>query len=80
MALLVKNPPAFVGDVRDVGLILCQQDPMEERVETHSSIYAWRIPCLGSLAGYSPQGRKKLDKLKQLTTHTCMVLVQTWIQ
>jgi len=31
-------------DVRDVGLILRQEDPLEEGMATHYSILAWRIP------------------------------------
>ena len=41
---MVKNLPASVGDVRDVGLILGLEDPLEEGMATHSSILAWRIP------------------------------------
>ena len=44
MALLVKNPPASAGDKRDTGLILGQEDPLEEGMATHSSIFAWSIP------------------------------------
>ena len=28
----------------DLGLILCQEDPLEKGIATHSSILAWRIP------------------------------------
>ena len=28
---------------------------------THSSILAWKIPWMESLAGYSPRGRKESD-------------------
>ena len=38
---LIKNLPANAGDV---GLILGQDDPLEEEMATHSSILAWRIP------------------------------------
>ena len=41
---MVKNPPASVGNVRDVGSILALEDPLEEGVATQSSIPAWRIP------------------------------------
>jgi len=41
---VVKNPPANAGDIRDAGLILGQEDPLGEGMETHSSILAWRIP------------------------------------
>ena len=41
---MVKNLPANAGDMRDVGLIPEQEDPLEEGMATHSSIVAWRIP------------------------------------
>ena len=41
---MVKNPPANGGDVKDMGSIPGQEDPLEEGTETHSSILAWRIP------------------------------------
>ena len=44
MRLVVKNPPADAGDVRDAGLIPDQEDPLEKEMVTHSSILAWRIP------------------------------------
>jgi len=34
--LVVKNPPANAGDARDMG----QEDPLEEKMATHSSILA----------------------------------------
>ena len=44
MVLVVKNPPANAGDIRDSGSILGQEDALEEGMATHSSILAWRIP------------------------------------
>ena len=44
MALVVKNPPAKAGDVRDLGSIPRYEDPLEEGMATHYSILAWRIP------------------------------------
>ena len=41
---MVKNPSASAGDIRVEGLILGWEDPLEEGVETHFSILAWRIP------------------------------------
>ena len=38
-----KNPPANAGDIRDVGSIPGQEDPLEEGMATHSSIPAWKI-------------------------------------
>ena len=40
MVLGVKNLPAKAGDVRDV----CREDPLEEEMATHRSVFAWEIP------------------------------------
>ena len=32
---------------------LCQEDPLEKRMATHSTILAWEIPWTESLLGYS---------------------------
>ena len=40
----VKNLPANAGDTRDVVRSLGGEEPLEEGMETHSSILAWRIP------------------------------------
>ena len=44
VALVVKNLPASVGDMRDVGLIPGKEDPLEETMAAHSGTLAWRIP------------------------------------
>ena len=44
VVLVVKNPPACAGDLRDLGLIPGQEDPSEEGMATHSNILTWRIP------------------------------------
>ena len=44
MALVVKNPPANVGDTRDMGSSLGREDALEEGMATHSTIFVWRIP------------------------------------
>ena len=46
---------------RDVGLILGQEDPLEEGMATHSCIFAWEIPWTEDPGGYSPWGCKELD-------------------
>ena len=43
MVLLVKNPPANAGNIRDTGSILGLEDPLEEGMATHPSILSWRI-------------------------------------
>ena len=45
----------------DLGLIPGQEDPLEKKMATHSSILAWRIHGQRTLAGYSPWGRKESD-------------------
>ena len=43
--LVVNNPPANAGDIRDVGSIPeSGRSLLEEGMATHSSILAWRIP------------------------------------
>ena len=41
--LVVKNPPANLGDAGDVGLIPGQKDPHEYKMAPHSSVLAWKI-------------------------------------
>ena len=41
---MVKNLPANVGDIKDVGLIPGWGRSLEEGMATHASILAWRIP------------------------------------
>ena len=62
VALVVQNPPARAGDVRDEGLIPRSEDPLEEGMASHSSILAWGIPMdRRAWGGYRPWGRKELD-------------------
>ena len=46
MVLVVKNPPAQAGDIRDMVRSLGWEDSLEEGMATHSSILAWRIPWM----------------------------------
>ena len=50
--------------VQSLGL----EDPLEEEMETQSSILAWRIPWTESLVSYSPRDRKELDTIERLST------------
>ena len=55
MALAVKKTLANTGDIREVGSIPGQEDPLEEGMATHSSVLAWRIPWTEEPGGlYSP--------------------------
>ena len=44
MELVVKNPTAHAGDIRDMGSIPGSDRPLEEGMATHCSILVWRIP------------------------------------
>ena len=55
---MVKNPPDNAGDP---DLIPGQEDPLEKRMATHSSILTGKIPWTErSLVGYSPWGHKRV--------------------
>ena len=66
VALVVKNPPADAGDVRDAGLIPGSEDPLEEGMAIHSSILAWRSPWPEEPGGLQPMG---LQSQTRLSTH-----------
>ena len=57
---MVKNPPAKAGDIREAGLILGQEDSLEEGMATHSSILAWRIPCTVEPGGLRSIGSQRV--------------------
>ena len=41
---MIKNLPTNAADIRDMGLISGPKDPLKEGMETHSTIFAWKIP------------------------------------
>ena len=61
MTLVVKNPPANAGNIRDAGLTLGREDALEEEMATHSSILGWESHGQKSLVGYSPWSHKEPD-------------------
>ena len=65
MAQLVKNLPA----VQETWVpSLDQEDPLEKRTATHSSILAWRISWREEPGGSSsPWDGRELDMAEQLT-------------
>ena len=73
---MVNNLPASAGDVRAEGSALGQEDPLEEGVATHSSVLVWRIRGQRSLVGYSPCGRRELDRT-EATQPACTDCVLT---
>ena len=50
---MAKNPPARAKDVRNWVRSLGWEDPLEEEMATHSSIFAWRIPWTEEPSGLS---------------------------
>ena len=60
MSLVVKNPPANAGDIRDADLIPGLEDPLEEGMATHSRILAWRIPWTEEPARPQSLGLQKI--------------------
>ena len=60
VALVVKNPPTSVGDIRDVGPSLGWEDPLEEGMATHSRILAWRIPWTEEPGGLQSIGSQRV--------------------
>ena len=42
--VVVTNPPANAGDLRDEFQSLGGEDPLEEGIATHSSTLAWEVP------------------------------------
>ena len=62
---MVKNLPAmWETRVRSMSW----EDPLEEGMATHSSIFALRIPWTWSLVDYSPWGHKESDMPEQPST------------
>ena len=58
---MVKNLPAYAGDIRDSGLIPGPEDPLEECMAAHSSILAWRIPRTEEPGGLQSMGSQESD-------------------
>ena len=57
VAQMVKNPPA----VRETGVqSLNWEDPLEEGVAAHSSIFAWRIPWTEEPGGLQSLGSQRV--------------------
>ena len=73
--LAVKNLPSNARDLRDWGLILGREDPLEEEMATHSSILARGIhdrePWRATVHGVT----KSQKRLQQLTIHKHMFTI-----
>ena len=61
VALVVNNPLANAGDIRDTGSILGPEDsPGGEGMATHSSILAWRITWTEEPSGLQTMGSRRV--------------------
>ena len=60
VSLVVKNPPANAGDVRDTDLIPGLGRSLEEGMATHSSVLAWRIPWTEEPGGLQSMGSQRV--------------------
>ena len=58
--LIIKNLSTNAEDIRDVGLTLGQEDPLEKEMATHSSILAWRIPRTEESGGVQSIGLQRV--------------------
>ena len=69
---MAKNLPVNAEDVRDTGSIPGLGRSLEEGMATHSSILAWRIPCMDRGAWWATVHTvvQSQARLKQLSPHT----------
>ena len=68
IAQLAKNLPAMQ---KTLVRLLGQEDPLEEGMETHTSVLAWRIPMdRGAWGRYSPLDCKEFGAHTQSSTRT----------
>ena len=67
---MVKNPPANVGDFKEMLIrSLGWEDPLEKEMATYSSILGWRIPWTEKPGGLQSMGlQKSWTRLKRLRT------------
>ena len=69
--LVVKRPPAHVGDIKDTLWSLGWEDLLEEGKATHSSILPWRMPRTRELDGLQSVGSQRVG-------HDWSNLAHTW--
>ena len=58
----VTKPLVVEPQVQSLGL----EDPLEKKMETHSSILAWRIPWAEERGSLHPMGSQESDMTEQL--------------
>ena len=68
VVLVVGNPPAKAGDLRDAGSIPGPGRALEEEVAAHSSTLAWRILWTEEPGGLQSWVTVGWTRLKRLST------------
>ena len=58
----------------NLGWILGQEDPLEKRMATHSSTFAWRIPWTGESAGLESMGSQRIRHNWVTNTFTTLTI------
>ena len=59
MVLVVKDPPANPGDLRELGLSPGSGRSLEVEVATHSRIVTWRTPWAEEPGRLQPKGPQR---------------------
>ena len=76
MAQTVKNLPVMQKTkVQSLG----QEDPLEKRMATHSSILPREFHGQRSLGGYNPWGHRESDTTEQLTLSEYIVITNVFL-
>ena len=71
MSVVVKNPPGYVGDIRDSGLIPGSGgSPGGGSMATHSGIPAWRIPWTEGPDGLQSMESQRVVHDRSKLAHT----------
>ena len=65
-----KNPPANVGDIRNLGFGPGSGRTPRGGIATHFSIRAWRIPWVEDPSGLQSIGSQSQTRLKWLSMYT----------
>ena len=63
VVLVVKNPPAIAGDIKDMGSIPRSGRSLEEEMATHSKILAGRIPWTEEPDGLQSMGLQRVGRI-----------------
>ena len=58
---------------------LGQEDPLEEGMATHSSIFAWRIPWTEEAGGLQPVGLQRVGNNWVTNSRGNVLMIKAWI-